>query len=86
MIRKCQINLKCIDLELFETRRSGGIAYAKVEHLSIYSITAPVEFEEEKEEFQWFPIVYSLSVGATGIGIWLIYRAKGKREDGKQDV
>lgn len=74
------------NIELFETRRSGGIAYAKVEHLSIYSITAPVEFEEEKEEFQWFPIVYSLSVGATGIGIWLIYRAKGKREDGKQDV
>ena len=74
------------NIELFETRRSGGIAYAKVDHLSIYSITAPVDYEEEKEAFQWLPIVYTLAVGGTGIGIWMIYKSKTKREDGKQDV
>ena len=74
------------NIELFETRRSGGIAYAKVDHLSIYSITAPVAFEEEPEPFPWLPVVYGLAVTVTGIGIGMIYKSKAKREDGKQDV
>ena len=75
------------NIELYETRRSGGMAYAKVDHLSIYSITAPVEFTEEEPPFQWLPIMYSLAVAVTGIGIWMIYKSrKTKREDGMQDV
>ena len=75
------------NIELYETRRSGGVAYAKVEHLSVYSITAPVEFTEEAEAFSWLPIFYTLAVSVTGLGIWLIYRSrKAKREDGMQDV
>lgn len=75
------------NIELYETRRSGGIAYAKVEHLSVYSITAPVEFAEEKEPFPWKPVVYTLAVTVTGLGIWLIYKSrKEKREDGMQNV
>ena len=75
------------NIELYETRRSGGIAYAKVDHLSIYSITAPVEFAEEEPPFHWLPIMYSLGVAVTGIGIWMIYKSrKTKREDGMQDV
>lgn len=74
------------NIELYETRRSGGIAYAKVDHLSVYSIAAPVEFEEEKTQFPWLPVVYSLAVGMTGLGCFLIYKAKKeKREDGMQD-
>lgn len=75
------------NIELFETRRSGGVAYAKVDHLSVFSITAPVEFDEEASTFPWLPIAYTLAVGLTGIGIWLIYKAKKeRREDGMQDV
>ena len=75
------------NIELFETRRSGGVAYAKVDHLSVFSITAPVEFDEETSTFPWLPVAYTLAVGLTGIGIWLIYKAKEqRREEGMQDV
>ena len=75
------------NIELFETRRSGGVAYAKVDHLSVFSITAPVEFAEEASTFPWLPVMYTLAVGLTGIGIWLIYKAKKqRREEGMQDV
>lgn len=75
------------NVELFETRRSGGVAYAKVDHLSVFSITAPVEFDEEASSFPWLPIMYTLAVGLTGIGAWLIYKSKKqRREDGMQDV
>ena len=75
------------NIELFETRRSGGVAYAKVEHLSVYSITAPVEFDEEESKFPWLPVMYTMAVGLTGCGVWLIYKSKKeKREDGTQDV
>ena len=71
------------NIELFETRRSGGVAYAKVDHLSVFSITAPVEFEEENTSFPWLPVAYTLAVGLTGLGIWLIYKSKKqRREDG----
>ncbi len=69
------------NIELHETRRSGGVAYAKVDHLSIYSIAAPVEFEEEKAEFPWLPVVYTLAVGLTGLGCFLIYKAKKDRKE-----
>jgi hypothetical protein len=75
------------NIELFETRRSGGMAYAKVDHLSVFSITAPVEFAEEEAEFPWMPVMYTLAVGLTGIGVLLIYKSKKqRREDGMQDV
>ncbi len=75
------------NIELFETRRSGGVAYAKIDHLSVFSITAPVEFDEEVSTFPWLPVMYTLAVGLTGIGIWLIYKSKKqRREDGMQDV
>lgn len=75
------------NIELYETRRSGGIAYAKVDHLSVYSIAAPVQFEEEKEAFPWLPVIYTLAVVTAGVGILLIYKSrKAKREDGMQDV
>lgn len=71
------------NIELYETRRSGGVAYAKVDHLSVYAITAPVEFEEEKASFPWLPVMYTIAVGLTGAGCFMIYRAKKeKREDG----
>ena len=71
------------NIELYETRRSGGVAYAKVDHLSVFSITAPVEFEEENTSFPWLPVAYTLAVGLTGLGIWLIYKSKKqRREDG----
>lgn len=74
------------NIELYETRRSGGIAYAKVDHLSVYSIAAPVEFEEEKAPFPWMPVTYCLAVGLTGFGCFLIHKAKKeRREDGMQD-
>lgn len=75
------------NIELFETRRSGGVAYAKVDHLSVFSITAPVEFDEEVSTFPWLPVMYTLAVTLTGIGVVLIYKAKKqRREDGMQDV
>lgn len=75
------------NIELYETRRSGGVAYAKVDHLSIFSITAPVEFEEEKSTFPWLPVMYALMVTLIGIGGWLIFKSKKQsREDGMQDV
>ena len=70
-----------VNIELYEARRSGGVAYAKVDHLSVYSITAPVEFEEEKATFPWLPVMYTLAVGLTGIGIGLIYKAKKQRRE-----
>lgn len=74
------------NIELYETRRSGGVAYAKVDHLSVFSITAPVEFDEETSTFPWMPIIYTLAVGLAGIGVWLIYKSKKqRREDGMQD-
>lgn len=75
------------NIELYETRRSGGVAYAKVDHLSVYSITAPVDFAEEKSSFPWLPVIYTLAVGFTGVGIGLIYKAKKqRREEVVEDV
>lgn len=75
------------NIELFETRRSGGMAYAKVDHLSVYAIASPVEFTEEGEAFNWLPVIYGLAVAFVGIGVWLICESrKEKREDGMQNV
>ena len=74
------------NIELYETRRSGGIAYAKVDHLSVYSIAAPVEFTEEKTTFPWLPVIYTAAVSVTGLGIWMINKArKAKREEGMRN-
>lgn len=75
------------NIELYETRRSGGIAYAKVEHLSVYSIAAPVEFAGEEKAFPWLPVIYTAAVSVTGLGIWMINKArKARREEGMRNV
>ncbi|MGN0342463.1 MAG: chitobiase/beta-hexosaminidase C-terminal domain-containing protein [Roseburia sp.] len=62
-------------MEIQETRRSGGMAYAKVSHLSQYSIVAPVT-EEEKESRLWIYILIGVGVLAVlGAGIgFIVYR------------
>lgn len=73
-------------VEAFETRRSGGVAYAVTDQLGVYSIAAPVEFREETAAFPWLPVAYTAAVALTGAGIFLLYRSrKMKREGGDQD-
>ena len=73
-------------VELYDTRRSGGTAYIKTSHLSVYAITAPTEFPEETADFPWMLVGYGGAVALTALGIWLLYRAgKKKREGGKTD-
>lgn len=74
-------------IQVFDTRRSNGVAYAKVDHLSVYSIAAPVEYEQEQSSVPWFLILYSAAVGFLTLGILLIYQSrKRNREDEEQDV
>ena len=69
-------------VEIYNTRRSNRIAYAKVDHLSVFSIAAPVEYREKEEEFPMFMVMYSAAVLLAGVGTYLIYRARKKeRED-----
>ena len=73
-------------VELYDTRRSGGTAYIKTSHLSVYAITAPTEFPEETADFPWMLAGYGGAVALAALGIWLLYRAgKKKREGGKTD-
>lgn len=68
-------------VETFETRRSGGEAYIKTNHLSVYAIAAPTEYSEGKRAFPWLPVIYSTAVVLAGIGILLLHRSRKKRED-----
>ena len=68
-------------VETFETRRSGGEAYIKTNHLSVYAIAAPTEYSEGKKAFPWLAVVYSTAVVLAGIGILLLRRSRKKRED-----
>lgn len=68
-------------VEMFETRRSGGQAYIKTNHLSVYAIAAPTEYSEGKRAFPWLPVIYSTAVVLAGIGILLLHRSRKKRED-----
>ncbi len=68
-------------VETFETRRSGGEAYIKTNHLSVYAIAAPTEYSEGKKAFPWLPVIYSAAVVLAGIGILLLHRSRKKRED-----
>ena len=68
-------------VETFETRRSGGQAYIKTNHLSVYAIAAPTEYSEGKKAFPWLPVAYSAAVVLAGIGILLLRRSRKKRED-----
>lgn len=68
-------------VETFETRRSGGEAYIKTSHLSVYAIAAPTEYSEGKKAFPWLPVIYSAAVLLTAAGILLLYRSRKKRED-----
>ena len=68
-------------VETFETRRSGGEAYIKTNHLSVYAIAAPTEYSEGKKAFPWLAVAYSTAVVLAGIGILLLRRSRKKRED-----
>ncbi|MDO4261632.1 MAG: chitobiase/beta-hexosaminidase C-terminal domain-containing protein [Eubacteriales bacterium] len=70
---------------LYETRRSGGVAYTTVDHLSTYAIAAPVEYEEESGGFPWLPVLYSAAVLLTALGLWLLYRSRKRKEEGEKE-
>ncbi len=69
-------------VQFYNTRRSGGVAYIKTDHLSTYAIAAPVEYQESGSQFPWLLVGYSAAVILAAIGILLFYRVrKMKRED-----
>lgn len=70
-------------VEVFETRRSGGVAYVMTDHLSVYAIAAPVEFQEGQKGFPWTAAVYTAAVALAGAGIFLIYRSKKMKREGR---
>lgn len=70
-------------VELFATRRSGGVAYVMTDHLSVYSIAAPVEFQEEQTQFPWAAVTYTAAVALAGAGIFLLYRSKKMKREGR---
>ena len=73
-------------VQFYSTRRSGGVAYIKTNHLSTYAIAAPVEFQESGSQFPWLLVGYSTAVALTAVGILLFYRVrKMKREDEEED-
>ena len=73
-------------VQFYSTRRSGGVAYIKTNHLSTYAIAAPVEFQESGSQFPWLLVGYSIAVVLTAVGILLFYRVrKMKREDEEED-
>ncbi len=73
-------------VETFETRRSGGEAYIKTNHLSVYAIAAPTEYSEGKRAFPWLAVAYSTAVVLAGIGILLLRRSRKKREDERMNA
>ena len=70
-------------VDLFATRRSGGVAYVMTDHLSVYSIAAPVEFQEEQTQFPWAAVTYTAAVALAGAGIFLLYRSKKMKREGR---
>lgn len=73
-------------IEVFDTRRSGGVAYVVTDHLSVYAIAAPTDFQEQTGDFPWLPVIYTAAVVLIGTGVFLLYRSrKMKREGREQD-
>jgi hypothetical protein len=70
-------------IKVYDTRRSSGFAYAKVDHLSTWAIAAPVEYTESKAAFPWLLVIYSGVVVLAGVGILLLYRARKERKEGE---
>lgn len=68
-------------VKIYSVRRAGGIAYAKVDHLSIYSIAAPVEYAEEAGGLPWLLIIYCVVAALAGLGILLLYRSRKERKE-----
>ncbi len=68
-------------VETFPTRRSNGVAYAKTDHLSIYSIAATVTYTPQEEPFPWLLVTYSLAVLLGGVGIGCIYKYNKMRRE-----
>ena len=71
-------------METFETRRSGGMAYARTNHLSVYSLAVPMNYTEEKDSVPLDVILYLLAVTLAAAGFWflLIAKKKKKKEEG----
>lgn len=65
-------------MELYETRRSNGVAYALVDHLSVYSIAASVDTEDEMDH-QFLILIAIISGIALVITGTVIYRRVTKR-------
>ena len=73
-------------IEVFDTRRSGGVAYVVTDHLSVYAIAAPTDFQEQTGDFPWLPVIYTAAVVLIGTGVFVLYRSrKMKREGREQD-
>ncbi|MBS6397843.1 MAG: chitobiase/beta-hexosaminidase C-terminal domain-containing protein [Clostridiales bacterium] len=69
-------------IEIHDARRSGGIAYAKVDKLHTYSIAAPVEYEEEEGSLPWLLILYITAVSSVGLLVLFLYRSRKKKKEG----
>ncbi len=65
-------------MEVYDTRRSNGVAYALVDHLSVYSIVASVNTEEEMD-YGFLILIAIISGIALVITGTIIYRRATKR-------
>lgn len=73
-------------VETFETRRVNGMAYAKTDHLSVYSLAVPMEFGEQKKSLPVEELLYAAAVLLAAGGGWLFFGAakkKKKKEGGR---
>jgi hypothetical protein len=70
-------------IKVYNTRRSAGIAYAKVDHLSTWGIAAPLEYTESESDFPWLLVIYSVAILLTGAGILLLYKVRKERKEGE---
>lgn len=64
-----------------ETRRSGGIAYAKVDSLSNFALAAPTVESGKSSSFPIRPVLYGLTATLVIGGALLIYHANKKRKE-----
>lgn len=71
-------------IELYDTRRSRGVAYAKVEHFSVYALAAPVDYVEKEENFPWKTVIYFTTIAFVGVGGFLLNRARKMKKEGEE--
>lgn len=71
-------------IEVYDTRRSRGVAYAKVDHFSVYALAAPIDYAEKAEDFPWKTVIYFTSVAFIGLGGFLLNRARKMKKEGEE--